>query len=466
MEEVPITVVWNPSQIDIAASKAEAIRANLKEAIKAARADGTSSMEVTSTMKKYLEQTLLHDKSLEEIAQVTSKSGFEEVRRVHNRIQKNPVWQTMRKEYDKQWTEGEGDFLTENLHSLFDMLNNKGIGYPYPAELSYTFMAQEYAQASGQMSFHMADFVKWLNKKNIDLDEEEVLMHLRRVQRKYDGIVDVAHTSYQTLVTMLQEGKEVEAVATLTEIAPLAKASWEEQSILKASNLQDLTKNLKNSVSFRGVTIDKSVGTIDIQAFKESLTGVQRVLDRFPALRHTLQKVTVVDEGNSTIMSCAFTGNGCTLNFNTGVYKTYQAAVDDCINVNSVGKRTSMFHPRMEDLTGVPIHEMGHVIEAHLIINTPGVGVAEKYEMWSKGKIPQDIVRKAIAAVKKTPDGYYSVGGTARTALDLRGEISQYAEYTTGETIAEALCDWFSNGEKAAPLSKAIMQEIERRMAS
>lgn len=65
-------------------------------------------------------------------------------------------------------------------------------------------------------------------------------------------------------------------------------------------------------------------------------------------------------------------------------------------------------------------------------------------------------------AAKQIVDNAYKSskgnGGTKAWA----GKISGYAQENNAECIAEAVCDWYCNGNKAASQSKAIMTELKK----
>lgn len=105
----------------------------------------------------------------------------------------------------------------------------------------------------------------------------------------------------------------------------------------------------------------------------------------------------------------------------------------------------SGYHPSRGNLSGteaVTLHEMGHALTAY---------VQKRMNSSSFDAAAQRIVRAAYKSV----DGR---GGTYKWA----GGISGYAQQSYSECIAEAVADYYCNGRKASPESRAIMNVLRR----
>lgn len=103
------------------------------------------------------------------------------------------------------------------------------------------------------------------------------------------------------------------------------------------------------------------------------------------------------------------------------------------------------YHPSRGNKSGteaVMYHEMGHALSDH---------VAKKVGASNLDSASKTIVDNAYKSSKAT-------GGTAKFA----GSISGYAKESYAECVAEAVSDWYCNGNKASKASKAIMSELKK----
>lgn len=168
-------------------------------------------------------------------------------------------------------------------------------------------------------------------------------------------------------------------------------------------------------------------------------SGVREVQDDFPDIMQSVNAVNAAELGGADKEgTLGFYGQGrVALNENyTDIDKmngTYDLAV------------ASGYHPSRGNKTGteaVAIHEMGHALTEHL---APKVGANDL------DGAAQIIVNNAYKASK-------GKGGTKAWA----GAISGYAKESFAECIAEAVADWYCNGNKASSNSKAIMTELKK----
>lgn len=121
------------------------------------------------------------------------------------------------------------------------------------------------------------------------------------------------------------------------------------------------------------------------------------------------------------------------------------ARFTDVDKMNSVMDSQVGFHPSRGTKTGteaVAIHEAGHALTDKLAANN---GYSDLHAFSA------DIVKKAYK--KSSMKG--GNRGFAKT-------ISQYATKNYAECVAEAVTDWYCNGNKAANASKLIMAELKK----
>ena len=120
------------------------------------------------------------------------------------------------------------------------------------------------------------------------------------------------------------------------------------------------------------------------------------------------------------------------------------SAYDDCV--------AKGFHPSRGDKTGieaVTAHELGHML-------TDKVGAKMGYDT---NLTTLNTVAGAILNEAKGEAGHKSINTMA-------AKISGYAKKNHAETIAEAFCDVYCNGNKATKESTAIVNVINRYLKS
>lgn len=136
-----------------------------------------------------------------------------------------------------------------------------------------------------------------------------------------------------------------------------------------------------------------------------------------------------------------------------GVYSPTNKSVGINTNYTNIEKMNNTYdagvkagyHPSRGNKTGteaVTFHELGHALTDH-------VGV----KMGANGF--NDAAKKIVNNAYNNSKGK---GGTAAFAA----KISGYAKESYAECIAEAVSDWYCNGNKASNSSKAIMKELKK----
>lgn len=167
-------------------------------------------------------------------------------------------------------------------------------------------------------------------------------------------------------------------------------------------------------------------------------TAARRMSDDFPGLMDTVEQVNAGTlKGAAARSVLGYYGGGrVALNTNyTNVDKmnsTYDAAVK------------SGYHPSRGNKSGteaVMYHEMGHALTDHI-----------------KNKVGASNLD--TASKKIVNDAYKASNGKGGT-LAWAGKISGYAKESFAECVAEAVSDWYCNGNKAKSQSKAIMKQLK-----
>ena len=178
----------------------------------------------------------------------------------------------------------------------------------------------------------------------------------------------------------------------------------------------------------------------DNEPFVDAInTGVKAIQEDFNDIMKSVDVVSASELGGvDKISTLGYYGDG-TVGINQNytdidkMNKVYDAAIQ------------SKYHPPRGNKSGteaVALHEMGHALTDH---------IAKK--MGAKGL--DDAAQKIVDAAYKAIHGK---GGTYKWA----GQISGYAQESYAECIAEAVADYYCNGEKASKASKAIMSQLKK----
>ena len=193
-----------------------------------------------------------------------------------------------------------------------------------------------------------------------------------------------------------------------------------------------------------GVDVDSTVTQLDFEAVKAGSQGIVDVLEKFPQLKGELKRISTSTNG---IMAASYGGQ---ITFNPSYFASLERA-----DKASGG----WYHPKNSNARGSGQHEMGHIIEAFLIkkgINNGTIPSHMGVTYWSKCTLATEVVSEASKVVKKQRKGV--------TVGELVGEISGYAKTDRSEAMAEAICDFMTNGEDSTDISKEIMKVVERRI--
>lgn len=173
--------------------------------------------------------------------------------------------------------------------------------------------------------------------------------------------------------------------------------------------------------------------------------GVRKINDDFPG---------VMDETVTSVNATTFGGKDKVQTL--GIYSETDKTVGINTNYTNIDKMNrvydeatkSGYHPSRGDLTGteaVTLHEMGHALTDYAAKKMGYTG-------------PVAFENAANAIVNNAYKSSKGKGGTLAWA----GTISRYAQDSYAECIAEAVSDWYCNGDKASKASKAIITEMKR----
>ena len=176
------------------------------------------------------------------------------------------------------------------------------------------------------------------------------------------------------------------------------------------------------------------------EAFVDQINGSIRDMENdFPGLMQTVERVNAAELGGQDRTNTL------------GFYSPSEKSVSmnqyytDVGRMNAAYDSAGDFHPNRGNKTAVEAvtyHEMGHALTDH---------VGAKF---GSNNI-DDAAKKIVDDAYRNSNGR---GGTKAWA----GGISGYATHSNAECVAEAVCDWYCNGNNAKAQSKSIMAELRK----
>lgn len=209
--------------------------------------------------------------------------------------------------------------------------------------------------------------------------------------------------------------------------------------ISNAKSFSELKKQMEKKYK---ITISDSLKSLDFEAVKDGMSGIDKIFEEFPAAKQYFTGMGTAANG-SAIMNASFRG---TINFNPTMHAT-------AASVKHTYRPTS-FHPKNNSAFGSAAHEAGHLLERALIGKYKGT-VAD----WNNCTYGTKIVDKAISSMQRADPALLKMSKS-----QLMGTISGYAKTDGSECLAEGVSDYILNGEDAALLSKEIWEILKREL--
>lgn len=211
------------------------------------------------------------------------------------------------------------------------------------------------------------------------------------------------------------------------------------------------TENFDSLVNYLdskyNIYIDDSVKQLDFETVRNSIEGVESIIDEFPDVGTFLKSGIT---SNSGVMSCS----GSKLSFNPQYFNDKQLFIDTCNTNSKMGFWVSNSSPK-----SIGVHEAAHGVEWALIQANPSyVYDYDKTIAWNNCNEATLIVVEACRNIQKTQ---YGIG---KTQTELIQAISSYALKDDSETMAEAFADVSANGINANPLSIEIKRLTKEQM--
>ena len=229
--------------------------------------------------------------------------------------------------------------------------------------------------------------------------------------------------------------------------------------IEKKSALKDMTTRDQLSDYFLtnyNILLETNLKNIEFDLLKESLEGVDDMLQRYPEVKEMIPKIFYEKNGGGYAAYSWYNDNrGFGIEFNSSMKD--RATFDPLIKKD----QENGFHPKNDSSAQTLAHETAHALERYIAKKTGQRGFA----------ISEVVVKTAYRNVYKEP-AYTPNDPTSSFKKSCRG-ISGYAasnfKRTSGlfkkagvhqytETWAEAFADVYSNGKHANPFSKEIVR--------
>lgn len=206
-------------------------------------------------------------------------------------------------------------------------------------------------------------------------------------------------------------------------------------------------ESLPNSA--KGISAANIVSEMDVWSYRHNPNNepfvdamnesARTMADDFPELMNSVNRVNAATlKGADKEGTLGYYGDGSvSLNANYTNISKMNNVYDKAV--------ASGYHPSRGNKSGteaVMYHEMGHAL-------TDAV----------KAKVGAKNLDQAAKTIVN--NAYKNSGGKGGT-LKWAGEVSGYAKESFAECIAEAVSDWYCNGNKASGTSKAIMKELKK----
>jgi len=192
---------------------------------------------------------------------------------------------------------------------------------------------------------------------------------------------------------------------------------------------------------------------IDFDASKEIILRTDYLIEDIPELKKEIQTIKAVTN-KSAYMQAGPTKSGCvTFSFNTNKYSSEN--ITHC-KEQYAKEVEAHWSPKGTTYLDVGRHEAGHIME-WAIIKRKYATEYERTTAWNTCEVAADIVEEAAQNVGKRRGmkGYISSKQMAREISNSALDSEPGSPWS--EIMAEAFCDYYTNGEAACDISKEIV---------
>ena len=205
-----------------------------------------------------------------------------------------------------------------------------------------------------------------------------------------------------------------------------------------AKNFDDLESVLQSKYN---ITMQPDIKKLDYDTVHEAMQGADYMFAKYPEVSELITECATSKTG---VMAC----DGESLTFNPKYFSDNEMLARS-------NKRNSALHwwPKNSSTASMGAHECAYGLEWVLITKNPDYSSRyDQVNAWNKCSVASKIVSEAGKRVKATEYG------KGKKIGELVESISQYATKTRSETMAEAFCDVYANGNDAQPMSLEIVR--------
>lgn len=199
------------------------------------------------------------------------------------------------------------------------------------------------------------------------------------------------------------------------------------------------------------IKMGNSLKNLEFKTVQHVATTVDNLAKEFPQAVDSIRKIQAHGCPKGAYACASYSGEVMLGDY----YKTFGS-----FNRSFTHSVKTGFHPTGSNpVDAVTAHETGHLLERALIQKAISSGRAQfGGVMWGKCTEAKRIVSQACKDVKATP------AGKGRKVNDLINEVSRYAAKNRSECLAKCVSDYYSNGNKAKPLSKAVWNLLKKEL--
>lgn len=297
----------------------------------------------------------------------------------------------------------------------------------------------KYSQKLQQWQDHQKAFIAQngdVLKRRAELEKVfDLPENLQWGQNTYDFSKDIHGTIYE-------KHQELEKLLNSRGSSGKKTISSKKADITSLSDVEDYEDMASYMKKTYNADLDDMVRMLDFESVKEGVQGAERVMLEFPKAKTSLRKISVTYKGT---MSSSYDGE---MKFNMFDYRDRASAVS-ASQYEGIHRGSSVF--------SVGSHEAGHILEKALIDADLGEGYEGRLA-WKGCTYAKKVVSDACKAAKKTAEGKGFVND------ELIGQISEYAQGSESECLAEAVADYITNGENSAILSKKVWEILKKEL--
>lgn len=212
--------------------------------------------------------------------------------------------------------------------------------------------------------------------------------------------------------------------------------------IMSPKEAQDFDALSDYMQSTHGIVLGQSMKNLEYKTVQHVATVVDQLAKDFPQAVDVIRKLQAYGTKGSSY-ACASYGGTIMLG---DWFKDYQKLKRHYAYDQKVG-----FHPsgNYNPVEGIVAHETGHLLERALI-KKAGKDGYWGIMAWNGSEESGRIIKQACKDAKKMSDG------KGKKNQDLKSEVSRYGLKNYSECLAECVSDYYSNGSKAKPLSRAV----------